>query len=500
MTAKPTSGATFSERLDRALIVAAIAHSEAQRKGTEIPYITHPVAVARLLERYGFHEDLVIAGLLHDVLEDFDERDDLVKQRFREVFPALQNAPTAFRAALSAFLNEQFGPNVMSLVEAVTERKRDENDAERAWLDRKKEQLEHFRQVTSEVAALKCADALHNAASILRDMRESRDHGRSVLERFNASPDQLLWYYGTIAAQAGERLPPDHNALQIEIEAVVAALERQVDTSCGNRDVFTGARQLPVKHADVTGTVLGADGRRVYSFDQWRRYAPPAKGDAHWKDTRSAKELARAWYAGLEPQMPAELGALLGANDVLRSFTPATLRPEHESALDKFGKGRQHDLVIYGTAGGRRVVLCIEAKADETFGLTIGEELDRVPRRNAKGTFRLPQRIEALCRRVFGRTIDDELRALRYQLLHGIAGAMIEAAQADVGAFIVHEFVPPTGPTLQSKRNHADLEGFVRTLTGVTEVRPGMLYAVTPAFLIGKIQTKLASPGIPLGA
>src|SRR5262245_24388558 len=62
----------FSPRYDAALALAARAHRSQLRKGTDLPYIAHPVHVSLILIRHGFGEDLAIAGLLHDVVEDTD--------------------------------------------------------------------------------------------------------------------------------------------------------------------------------------------------------------------------------------------------------------------------------------------------------------------------------------------------------------------------------------------------------------------------------------------
>jgi hypothetical protein len=70
MDPTPFNDTDSTRRFERALVFAARAHAGTNRKGTSIPYITHPVQVARILERYGFDENLVIAGLLHDVIED----------------------------------------------------------------------------------------------------------------------------------------------------------------------------------------------------------------------------------------------------------------------------------------------------------------------------------------------------------------------------------------------------------------------------------------------
>src|SRR5438477_6239669 len=125
--------ATFSERLDRALIVAARAHRDQRRKGSDVPYVQHPAHVAILLLKCGLPEDVAIAGVLHDVVEDTDVSLDAIRA--------------------------EFGDAVASLVDAVTEKKL-EGAAPRPWRVRKEEQLAKIATASFEVAALKAADAL----------------------------------------------------------------------------------------------------------------------------------------------------------------------------------------------------------------------------------------------------------------------------------------------------------------------------------------------------
>ena len=58
------------DRLSSAIRFASYAHQDEFRKGTTIPYIVHPLDVVSILMKNGASEDLVIAGVLHDVLED----------------------------------------------------------------------------------------------------------------------------------------------------------------------------------------------------------------------------------------------------------------------------------------------------------------------------------------------------------------------------------------------------------------------------------------------
>jgi hypothetical protein len=197
-----------SPRIARALAVASLAHEGAVRKGTPIPYIEHPVSVAVLLESHGYREDLIVAGLLHDTVEDTRYDSGGLQERLsrfaggrRLPCPA---APMDFRGAFVAFLAEEFGPPVLDLVLAVTERKND-GGVPLDWLERKRQQLEKLAVATHEEAALKAADALHNIESTLHDLRQL---GLGVLDRFRGG-SLVAWHYSAIAELAGRRMPEE---------------------------------------------------------------------------------------------------------------------------------------------------------------------------------------------------------------------------------------------------------------------------------------------------
>ncbi len=195
-----------SPRLDRAFQIADIVHAGAVRKGTEIPYIKHPVAVARILEDHGYDEDLVAAALLHDTVEDarygnldLQERLSEAAGRGRLVVPS---DAWEFRAAFLQFLFDEFGPRVFDLVMAVSESKND-GKQHRDWLERKKERLDHLAGASRDEAALKAADTLHNITCTLEDVR--RD-GLGVLDRFRGGA-LTAWHYSAVAQLAAGRLP-----------------------------------------------------------------------------------------------------------------------------------------------------------------------------------------------------------------------------------------------------------------------------------------------------
>lgn len=188
-----TQMSAFSPRYDAALALAARSHRSQVRKGTDLPYIAHVVHVSVILIRHGFGEDLAVAGLLHDVVEDCD-------------------VPLATIAAA-------FGEPVARLVEAVSESKAADG-SELPWERRQADKLAHLRAGGPDVAALKAADAIHNTRSIVADLR---DAGPAVWGRFVRSPQQTLGYYHAILA--GVRAKLGDHPIVAELAGAVADLE-----------------------------------------------------------------------------------------------------------------------------------------------------------------------------------------------------------------------------------------------------------------------------------
>ncbi|NGQ95118.1 hypothetical protein G3578_08055 [Brevibacillus sp. SYP-B805] len=210
-------------------------------------------------------------------------------------------------------------------------------------------------------------------------------------------------------------------------------------------------------------TIMSNDGNRITSINDWFAYAPPAKGALHWKDGRSAKELAKAWFRTGKAEIPAELAALLQSHPVTRHFRMKIGIPEKETILDDFkGSGRNHDLVLIGETPDDRVLVAVEAKTDEPFGEIIGDYIRSRVKANPRS--RVPDRIQQLARGVFGHT---EVSTLRYQLLHAAAGTLIEAKNqhASHAVLVIHEFVPSTGKTELAKQNEQDLAAFLERLS-----------------------------------
>ncbi|KIL39301.1 hypothetical protein SD70_21135 [Gordoniibacillus kamchatkensis] len=210
-------------------------------------------------------------------------------------------------------------------------------------------------------------------------------------------------------------------------------------------------------------TIHSADGNIIANTDDWLRYSPPAKKELQWRHGRSAKELAKSWFRTGKAQMPAELTAILQSHPTTNCFQMETGIPEKETKLDDFkGSGRIHDMILLGNTRDNRVLISIEAKADEPFGEVIGDYVQSSLKSNPRS--RVPDRIRQLAMGLFGHT---EVSTLRYQLVHAVAGTLIEALnqQATQAVFIIHEFIPATGKTDKAKNNELDLEAFIALLS-----------------------------------
>ncbi len=213
--------------------------------------------------------------------------------------------------------------------------------------------------------------------------------------------------------------------------------------------------------------VRNSVGTPINSVEEWFHRAPPKKGAKQWKDGRSAKELAKVWFKTGEPIIPCELKALLDSHPSTENFVPSIAVPEMVTPLDDFrGEGRNHDLVLLGHVGDRKTLVSIEAKADETFGDIISDRLVR-----AKSFSKVPDRIALLSQALWGRSIDKRLGRIRYQLLTGLAGTLIEARRQSAvqAVFVIHEFISEALTQDNVNRNAGDLEAFIRTFPAMEE-------------------------------
>ena len=159
--------------LDSKLFVEAFAfavdlHKNQLRKGTKIPYISHLMGVSALVLEAGSDTDQTIAALLHDAVED---------QGGMKVL---------------AEIKEQFGERVASIVEGCSD---SFSKPKPPWKARKEQYLDHLPGSTPDVRLVSLADKLHNARSILQDLKSN---GPGVFNKFNGGLKGTLWYYNKL--------------------------------------------------------------------------------------------------------------------------------------------------------------------------------------------------------------------------------------------------------------------------------------------------------------
>jgi hypothetical protein len=188
---------------------------------------------------------------------------------------------------------------------------------------------------------------------------------------------------------------------------------------------------------------------------------------------RSAKELAKSWCRSGSVQIPSEILELLESNSNTKGFNIEYGIPEMETKLDGYkGNGRNHDLILIGESVGMRTLVAIEAKVDESFGDIASEYIFK--RLQDNSITKVPQRIKELSSAIFG---DKDTGAMRYQLIHAIAGTLIEAKNlgATKAVFLVHEFIPKIGKSKKALQNEIDLMQFFQLLTNRQNISLGKL-------------------------
>ena len=162
-------------KLLRAIEFAENAHKGQVRKGTDTPYSVHPKTVADFLGDALCQEDIIVAGVLHDTLEDTGTKESDIR--------------------------ELFGDRVLALIKEVSE-----PDKSLSWEERKKHTIESVKTISTEAAMIMCADKLHNILSMLGDLKEMAeradgfgDFEERFWSRFKAPIEKQKWYYTEVA-------------------------------------------------------------------------------------------------------------------------------------------------------------------------------------------------------------------------------------------------------------------------------------------------------------
>ena len=195
----------LTKRFTDAVEYARQLHTE-YRKGTDIPYMAHLIGVAALVMGQAggpvpVTEDMIIAALLHDAVEDHGGA-----QQLREV-------------------EEAFGPDVARMVAGLSDTFAEDHDKKESWEDRKKNYLARLRRESDDVLLISAADKLYNAKAILDDFNEI---GFKVFDRFKRGASDQLWYFDELLKVF--RAHPT-NRIVDDLEFIVKELHALTSTS-----------------------------------------------------------------------------------------------------------------------------------------------------------------------------------------------------------------------------------------------------------------------------
>ncbi|MEX2303599.1 MAG: HD domain-containing protein [Bryobacterales bacterium] len=185
----------MTDRFDQALSYASRLHRGQRRKGADIPYVAHLLAVASLVLEHGGDEEEAIAALLHDSIEDIGG------------------------ASLRREIREHFGERVLSIVEGCTD---SDTNPKPPWKERKKAHVESLASADASVRLVIAADKLHNVRSLLMDHKRLGDR---LWQRFRGGRDGTLWYYRAVTDAL---LKTEVTPLVEELQRAVTELEAAV--------------------------------------------------------------------------------------------------------------------------------------------------------------------------------------------------------------------------------------------------------------------------------
>ena len=146
----------YSDRINHALAFAAKHHDQRVRRGVRPPYSTQPANVGIILTRYGYDDDTVTAGILLEVVEDYG----------REA-----SSPEL----LQTRIGEKFGARALEIALMVAERRSDDHGLELSADERRDDVLRRLGSASTEGHVIAAADALHNAGTLLADLRRTVD-------------------------------------------------------------------------------------------------------------------------------------------------------------------------------------------------------------------------------------------------------------------------------------------------------------------------------------
>ncbi len=301
-------------RFAEALAFAAQAHGEVgqARKGSRFPYVSHPIRVAEVLARFDYGDDVVVAGFLHDTIEDTRTTVEDIAAKF--------------------------GLRVAQLVTSASE-----PDKSLPWRARKEHTIEHLQQEhDADALALIAADKLDNVRATTDMVRHLG--AETTWGLFNAPQSEQHWYFRSIARVLLERDPDSRLFRTLDFETQTLFPDR------GHATSYFSGKPLATPHD-----------ARAFLADPIR----------HWRPDHSALELATVWIeAGT---IPKRVGDVLATSDIYADCRLIEGFFEREVPLGTTGRPSQTDLLAFVQLRDGYGVVAVEGKAREPFGPLVGD-------------------------------------------------------------------------------------------------------------------------------
>lgn len=206
-TQKATLRVNEEHVISKAREVAGFAHDGQTRKGSNTPFIEHPIAVSEMIIKQGATKEVVAAALLHDVLEDVPperySREDMLKD---------------------------FGSKIVEMVDGVSEVKLDVGGRPRPWVDRKVDYIKRLKEGTDDMVLISLADKVHNLSSFINDYQKM---GSSLFKEFKASPTEQYWYYKTLSTEVFVPRLGENNELVAKLQLFIHEFVDMFDIDAG---------------------------------------------------------------------------------------------------------------------------------------------------------------------------------------------------------------------------------------------------------------------------
>jgi hypothetical protein len=236
----------------------------------------------------------------------------------------------------------------------------------------------------------------------------------------------------------------------------------------------------------------------IRTVDEWFDRAAPAGGKRHWREGRSAMEIARLWCGSGLPTVPGDVSRVLESQPHLSGARITAVIPEWKTGLRGEARGpRNHDLVLFAETQARRVLIGVEAKTDEPLDAPLSVRVAKakaglaadppIPTKQLIRVRRLTEALFGVCALDEADEVLPDFTDLPYQLVSAVAGTLIEAEErkADIAMLLIHALRGDRLDVGRIATNELGYRHLLRLLSGDRELEPEEGVAYGPYVVAG---------------